>query len=63
MKIFEFKKIDAFATKNSDGNPAGYIRLNSQGEINEIEMIKLAKELKGYVNEVGFLFQKQDLKG
>ncbi len=59
MKILKFKKIDAFATEFSDGNPAGYIKLNSQSEINEIEMQKLAKELKGYVNEVGFLSQNQ----
>jgi PhzF family phenazine biosynthesis protein len=59
MKIFKFKKIDAFATEFSDGNPAGYIKLNSQSEISEPEMLKLAKELKGYVNEVGFVFQNQ----
>ncbi|OHD13379.1 MAG: phenazine biosynthesis protein PhzF [Spirochaetes bacterium GWB1_36_13] len=59
MKIFNFKKIDAFATINSEGNPAGYIKLDLKEEINEIEMQKLAKELKGYVNEVGFLFQNQ----
>ena len=59
MKIFNFKKIDAFATTNSAGNPAGYVKLNSQDEINEIEMQKIAKELKGFVNEVGFLFRDE----
>ncbi len=27
MKKLPFKKIDAFATNRSDGNPAGYINL------------------------------------
>ena len=48
MKIFNFKKIDAFATINSEGNPAGYIKLDLKEEINEIEMQKLAKELSKY---------------
>lgn len=55
MKTFNFKKIDAFATKNSDGNPAGYIQLSSFNEINDKEMLKIAQELKGYVNEVGYI--------
>ncbi|PKM49696.1 MAG: PhzF family phenazine biosynthesis protein [Firmicutes bacterium HGW-Firmicutes-7] len=55
MKEFLFKKIDAFATKYSDGNPAGYILLDSFFDIEEKEMLKIAKELKGYVNEVGYM--------
>ncbi|MDQ2086988.1 PhzF family phenazine biosynthesis protein [Herbivorax sp. ANBcel31] len=57
MKIFNFKKIDAFATRNSDGNPAGYIKLDSINDITDKEMLKIAQELKGYVNEVGYVFQ------
>jgi PhzF family phenazine biosynthesis protein len=57
MKKFQFKKIDAFATTNSDGNPAGYIRLNSQLDISDSEMQQIAKELKGFVNEVGYITQ------
>jgi PhzF family phenazine biosynthesis protein len=59
MKILKFKKIDAFATEMSAGNPAGYIKLDSPAELNEMEMQKLAKELKGFVNEVGYLSQNQ----
>lgn len=55
MKTFNFKKIDAFATRNSDGNPAGYIQLDSFNNINDKEMLKIAQELKGYVNEVGYI--------
>jgi PhzF family phenazine biosynthesis protein len=58
MKRFRFKKIDAFATKDSDGNPAGYIHLDSLSDISTSEMQKIASELRGFVNEVGYIAQK-----
>ena len=57
MKEYQFKKIDAFATEKSAGNPAGYIRLNNLKDISEREMLQIAKELKGFVNEVGYVAQ------
>jgi PhzF family phenazine biosynthesis protein len=57
MKQFKFKKIDAFATEKSGGNPAGYIWLDSVSAISEVEMQQIAKELKGFVSEVGFIFK------
>jgi PhzF family phenazine biosynthesis protein len=57
MKKLQFKKIDAFATEKSDGNPAGYIYLNSLSDITTAEMQQIARELKGFVNEVGFIAQ------
>lgn len=60
MKVLEFKKIDAFATEKSDGNPAGYILLNSQSDLSSDEMLKVAKELKGFVNEVGYVLRTSD---
>jgi PhzF family phenazine biosynthesis protein len=57
VKKFKFKKIDAFATANSDGNPAGYIHLDSPADITHAEMQRIARELKGFVNEVGFIVQ------
>lgn len=57
MKKLQFKKIDAFATTKSDGNPAGYIRLDSLNDLTNSEMQQIAKELKGFVNEVGFVAQ------
>ena len=54
MKKLPFKKIDAFATNMSDGNPAGYINLENQAELTTEEMLLIAKQLKGFVNEVGF---------
>ena len=55
MKEFRFKKIDAFATEKSDGNPAGYILLDNLKDISEQEMLQIANELKGFVNEVGYV--------
>ncbi len=55
MREFTFKKMDAFATERSSGNPAGYIRLASMADISEEEMLQIAKELKGFVNEVGYM--------
>ena len=56
MKELEFKKIDAFATANSTGNPAGAVYLNNV-ELTPAEMLKIAKELKGFVSEVGYVKQ------
>jgi len=55
MKKLLFKKIDAFATDNSAGNPAGAIYMNTQNELNPTEMQRIAAELKGFVNEVGYI--------
>jgi PhzF family phenazine biosynthesis protein len=55
MKQFRFKKLDAFATENSDGNPAGMIFVDSLAAITTEEMQRIARELRGYVNEVGFV--------
>lgn len=55
MKEYNFKKIDAFATEKSDGNPAGYILLDNLNDISECEMLQIAKELKGFVSEVGYV--------
>lgn len=60
MKEFIFKKIDAFATLNSDGNPAGYIYLESRESINDNEMQRIARELKGFVNEVGYIYKENE---
>ena len=56
MKTFPFKKIDAFATGDSTGNPAGAVYLDAPEDITPDEMQRLALELKGFVSEVGFLY-------
>jgi PhzF family phenazine biosynthesis protein len=57
MKSLSFKKIDAFTGKMSMGNPAGYIYMQPDALLNEVEMQTIAAELKGFVNEVGFVHQ------
>ena len=60
MKSFPFKKIDAFTSGKSAGNPAGCIYLRKTGDISEVDMQLIARELKGYVNEVVYLFPEKD---
>lgn len=57
MKKFKFKKINAFATEKSDGNPAGMVYLDDSDDISTDEMLRIAKELKGFVSEVGYVRQ------
>ena len=56
MKTFPFKKIDAFTKGLSGGNPCACIYLKSVEDIKPDEMQTIARELKGFVNEVVFLF-------
>ena len=55
MKQFRFKKLDAFATEKSTGNPAGMIAVERLSDISAAEMQRIAWELRGFVNEVGFV--------
>jgi len=57
MKKFVFKKIDAFAAAESNGNPAAAIYLDAEHDISVHEMQRIAKELKGFVSEVGYVRQ------
>ncbi|BCY17498.1 putative isomerase YfhB [Leptolinea sp. HRD-7] len=57
MKTLKFKKIDAFTGSGSSGNPAGYIHMDSPGELTDAEMQRIGWELKGFVSEVGFVWQ------
>jgi PhzF family phenazine biosynthesis protein len=61
MRILSFKKIDAFASINSTGNPAAVVYLDAIDELTENEMLQLAKELKGFVSEVGFVCPGTDV--
>ena len=55
MKKLRFKKIDAFASKYSSGNPAAVVYLDKLEELSEDEKMQIAKELKGFVSEVGYV--------
>lgn len=52
-----FKKIDAFATGESTGNPAAAIYLNSEDCISADAMQRIARELASCVSEVGYVRQ------
>lgn len=56
MKKFPFKKINAFTKGLSDGNPCACIYLKNRTEISNEEMQLIARELKGFVNEVVYFF-------
>jgi PhzF family phenazine biosynthesis protein len=58
MKSLKFKKIDAFTGCGSSGNPAGYIQLDRPIELTDTEMQRIGFELKGFVSEVGFVWQE-----
>lgn len=55
LRTLRFKKIDAFASKNSSGNPAAVVYIDTIDELSQKEMIQIAKELKGFVSEVGYV--------
>ena len=55
MKSYPFKKIDAFATPTSDGNPAAAVYLETMDAIADSDMQRIARELKGFVSEVGYV--------
>ena len=55
MRSFPFKKLDAFATAGSSGNPAAALYLNAPGDLTGAQMQNVARDLKGFVSEVGFI--------
>ena len=60
MKEFEYRKIDAFTSKNSLGNPAACIYLREGESLTKTEMLDIAKQLKGFVSEVVYSTPKSD---
>lgn len=60
MKQFPFKKIDAFATPSSSGNPAALVSLQAESDASPADMQRIARELKGFVSEVGFAWPLPD---
>jgi PhzF family phenazine biosynthesis protein len=60
MKSYPFKKIDAFTRGQSPGNPAACVYLEKAGDISEQEMQLIARELKGFVSEVVYLFARKE---
>jgi PhzF family phenazine biosynthesis protein len=54
MKSYKYKKLNAFTSGNSLGNPAAFLDLGND-VLSENEMLNIAKEHKGFVSEVIFL--------
>jgi PhzF family phenazine biosynthesis protein len=53
MKSYPYRKVDAFTSKNSRGNPAAYLIAGNSALTTE-EMLAFGKEHKGFVSEVVF---------
>ena len=53
MRDFIYKKVDAFTSGNSRGNPAAYLNIGSTILTDE-EMLAFGREHKGFVSEVVF---------
>lgn len=53
MKKFSYKKVNAFTSGTSNGNPAAYLIIDD-GELSKEEMLKIGKEHSGFVSEVVF---------
>jgi PhzF family phenazine biosynthesis protein len=60
MKTFEYRKIDAFTSEKSLGNPAACIYLQEGESLTETEMLDIAKQHKGFVSEVIYCTPKSE---
>jgi PhzF family phenazine biosynthesis protein len=61
VKTLRFKKIDAFASEHSSGNPAAVVYLDSLEDLSDAEMLQIAKEMQGFVSEVGYVSPGADV--
>jgi PhzF family phenazine biosynthesis protein len=58
MEAYDYKKIDAFTSEDSLGNPAACIYLRNGQTLTENEMLSIAKQHKGFVSEVIYCVPK-----
>lgn len=49
---YQYKKVDAFTTEHSLGNPAACVYLKADENLNEAQMLSIGKAHKHYVSEV-----------
>jgi len=63
MRKYQYKKVNAFTSDDSNGNPAAYLLLE-ENEISHEKMLKVGKEHAGFVSEVVFCSKSKvaDLK-
>ena len=62
MRTFEYRKIDAFTSRDSLGNPAACLYLKNEKELTEIEMLNIAQQHKGFVSEVIYCIKQPESK-
>ncbi|HOP09901.1 MAG TPA: PhzF family phenazine biosynthesis isomerase [Oscillospiraceae bacterium] len=60
MERYKYRKIDAFTSAVSNGNPAACIYLNPHQSLSDEQMLQIAKQHKGFVSEVVFCSQKDE---
>ena len=60
MKAYPYRKIDAFTSGNSTGNPAACIYLDDSQVLSGDEMLNIAKQHKGFVSEVVYCNKRAD---
>lgn len=58
MKQYRYKKIDAFTSGESPGNPAACL-FTGKEKLSEDEMLSIAKQHKGFVSEVVFCSESE----
>jgi len=58
METYQYRKIDAFTSENSLGNPAVCIYLEENQSLTDTEMLAIAKQHHGFVSEVVYCKQK-----
>ncbi len=58
VRRYRFKKIDAFTDGSSSGNPAACVYPDNPSAIGGETMQRIAREMKGFVSEVAFLFRE-----
>lgn len=52
MSRFSYRKIDAFTSAHSSGNPAACLYLDAAQALTDAQMLAIAREHKGFVSEV-----------
>ena len=60
MKSYHYRKIDAFTSAGSTGNPAACIYLEKNQTLTDAEMLSIAKQHKGFVSEVIYCAENTD---
>lgn len=60
MKKITYRKLDAFSNRQSNGNPAACLYLESEKDLTVEQMQNIAKEHKGFVSEVIYCWQIEE---